>query len=205
MADVLFEQIISTINAGWPQHFQAGLEKREGLYVDEVDGRKNTLWTNPEGTLVVKYSKPHNPLMPGHVLVHRGDYPDYTSDYLHVYLFMDYGDVVTDGEDITGSLNKYMGERVEWLNESKKYLDHHDKRFPIHWTPFVRHTPGGTKASYTIHGSVIIPLGELDDVVDELSRLFVGSFNTREHPNDYDDYLYLNQKGYMNDSWSKPA
>lgn len=210
MADILLGQIISRINAGWSQHFYAKFDPRSGhLEQTDKDGRFTvTPWTVPEGFLTLRYRQLRNNNKPASVYVARGQYPDFTADHLDVTLMLDFGDVGSSTEIIRGRLDKFVEERIRWLNDNRNYLDQHDHRFPITWTPLVFGSNDGMRAEYHIHGIAKIPLDafdQSDDVVEEISKLLLGCFNLKEHPNDYDDYLYLNNKGYLNDSWNKPT
>ena len=208
MSTDLFEKLLTSINTGWSKYFEATFLPREGSY-ETVDGEgkfKIIPWMNPNGMVSIHHKDPRNPDKVGRVLVSCGQYPEFKSDHLSVAIALEYGEVITKLERIDKRLSKFLDERVKWLTDNQSSIIHEEVEYPIDWTSLIVRSEDGKRGEYKICGSFKIPHGVFDNMeegISDLSKLLLRCFQLTEHPNDYDDYLYLNQKGYINDTWTK--
>lgn len=189
-------------NTCWPGIWvaQYGIENF-GRYNTVIDGKEHH-WSSDREHITISSVKPRNPEKIQKVVVYRGEYPNFAADYLTVDIHTHYGHVQV-GEKSLAMVSEYINTR---LNDIGKYLDKWDEQYPVKWESMIV-INNGRDINYTITGKAKIPLaaiGEYQDIqdFDDLCKLLLEAFYLAEHPNDIDAYLYLNENGLIDDSWT---
>ena len=196
--------LTANFNKCWPNYWMAEHSvKNFGKYSCKWGGEERH-WSVDREQMMIRKISPRNPDKVQNILVYQGEYPNYNEDYLTVDIDIQFGTIADTSEETLSKLSKFILERSKDL---RPHLDRYDDLYPIKWSSYILINDNEDLA-YSIKGKVKIPLtayGEHCDIrdMDELCKLLLeGFYSGGEHPNDIDEYLYLNEKGLINDSWS---